>query len=116
MSIVQGQILWLIIRLDFFGVFKDVHPYIVLNVDTTNNIMEIGQLHSIEGKEYEALSETNTTIYCTNPDEQALPEDSFLQLDNKITVELFPELIMFRRTKECLSARKLDRALRKYDS
>lgn len=111
----EAQIIWLKIELPYFGIFDDAHPYLVLHIDWEEYTVEIGQFHSVEGKGFEAISETNTVIYNISPEEPALPKTSFLQLNNTIKLELFEGISNYKRTEEKLSERKFNKAVRKYD-
>ena len=101
-----GQVLSLRIRLDYYGVFKEKHPYLIIAI-RDDGAVEIGQLHSLEGKEYEAIDDRNKVIFQGHPTESVIDKDSFIQLNNVILVENFDELINYRRQPDKLSDRKL---------
>ena len=101
-----GQVLSMIIRIPYCGVFKERHPYLILSI--ADGAIEIGQLHSLEGKEFEAINDQNKVIYNDLPSETVIDKDSFIQLNNKILLEDYPGLLRFRRQEDVLSAGKMD--------
>lgn len=111
-----GQVISLRIRMGFCGVFKDKHPYLILAIRESDNVIEIGQLHSMEGKLFEIISETNKAIYQGFPDETVIDQDSFIQLDNTILIEYFDELSDYRRQKDKLSSNKLQKVINAYET
>ena len=79
------QILSLKIRYNNSGTISNTkHPYIIVNIDSTMNTVEIAQLDSLAGKEFKAARKTNKVIYCDNPTEKVIDCDSYMQLDNTI--------------------------------
>ena len=110
-----GQVLSLRIRIGYFGKFREKHPYLILHIDEENNIVELGQLHSLEGKEYEAIDNKNKIIFKSMPEETVIDTDSFIQKHHKIQVEYFDGLTQFRRQTDKLSRQKLDEVIEAYD-
>lgn len=115
MTLVEGQVLSLIISLPYHGEFQQKHPYLILHIDQINKIVEVGQLHSVEGKMFEAIDEKNKIIYATNPKETVIDKDSFIQKNNKITIELFEELEQYRRQPDKLTNRRFQEVVYAYD-
>ena len=110
-----GQVLSLRIRYNAKGdIAQKRHPYLVLDINDELNIVEIGQLSSVCGKEYKLLYKSNKLIECGNPEESVIDKDSYIQMDNFFIVENFPGLINFRRQTDKLSAAKLRDVIREY--
>ncbi|HIT10612.1 MAG TPA: hypothetical protein IAC24_03330 [Candidatus Onthousia faecigallinarum] len=113
-----GQVLSLKIRFNNSGVVANqAHPVLVVNVDKEKNILEIAHIDSItEEKKWKTLLKGNVTIKKDNPPETVIDKDSFVQIDNIIQLELFPELVRKRRQTEKLSEIKLKKVLDRYDN
>ena len=109
-----GQVLSLRIEMPYYGEFEEKHPYIVLGVNEDNTVIEIGQLHSLQGKEFEAIDYKNKVIFKTMPDETVIDKDSFIQLYNKIQVENYEGLKKYRRQEDTLSKNKLEDVIEAY--
>lgn len=115
MDIEVGQVLALKIRFNnepSRNISRKVHPYLV--VGCHEDFIEIAQLDSLEGKEYKASFRSNKVVYCEDPHETVIDKDSFIQMDNKFTVENYPELTRYRRQKDTLSSDKLTDVLKSY--
>ena len=113
-DLVIGQVLSLRIRIDYFGVFADKHPYLILDIREEDDVVEIGQLHSLENKAFEAIDNKNKVIFNTNPEETVIDKDSFIQKNNTILLEYFDGLEKYRRQKDTLSQNKLQSVIRAY--
>lgn len=110
-----GQVIALKIRYNNSGTLATSnHPYLIVGKDTRLNTIEIAQMDSLAGKGYKAARRSNKTIFCDDPHESVIDRDSYVQLDNTIKVEDFPELIAYRRQEDKLSAHKLDDVLNAY--
>lgn len=107
MLIKQGQIIVLKMRVNNNGTILEPHPYIVLKTDEISNKLEIAQIDSLKGKEYKAVRISNKTIYSDNPTETVIDQDSYVQLDNKLEIEYFDDLVKLRRQSDILSQVKL---------
>jgi len=118
MSVKVGQVLWMRFKFNNSGdVSQSVHPYLIVDVDTDNNVCEIAQLDSAEGKMHKVLMRTNKLVQCRNPLETAITKDGFAQLDNTYRVELHEGLDNFKRTEDVISKIRLEgiiKAYRKY--
>ena len=58
-----GQVLSLKIRFNNHGdISKSKHPYLIVEIDTSLNVVEIAQLDSLAGKEFKASMKTNKII------------------------------------------------------
>lgn len=115
MSVLKvGQILWLKIRFNNNGdVSSCEHPYLILEITEKElKTVEVGQLDSL--KAYKLAYKSNKPIYVTNPNETVLYKDSYIQLDNKISIEYFDELIKFRKTADTLSEKRLKNIIDDY--
>lgn len=111
-----GQVLSLRIRFNNQGLVSSTkHPYLVVAVHDDMNVVEIGQIDSLAGKWHKAAMRCNKTIFSDNPLETVIDKDSYIQLDNRITVENFAGLENFRRQPDKLSAAKLEEVLRAYE-
>lgn len=112
-----GQVLSLKIRFNNSGaVANEAHPVLVVNVDNEKNILEIAHIDSItEEKKWKTLLKGNVTIKKDNPPETVIDKDSFVQIDNIIQLEMFPELIRKRRQTDKLSSGKLNKVLVRYN-
>ncbi len=109
-----GQILWLKIRFNNFGNVSAIeHPYLIVDIaDGEIKTVEVGQMDSL--KPYKLAYLSNKPIYVTDPMETVLEKDSYIQLDNKITLEYFEELLKCRRTTDTLSEKRLQEILKAY--
>jgi len=106
-----GQVLSLMLPLnnsDSNTKLLGTHPYIVFEMDEISGMVELIQLSSLDGKEYEALNKHNKVIYKELPDETVIDKDSIARLNYKITVDLFAGLVQCRRQKEKLSDQKFN--------
>ena len=56
----------------------------------------------------------NWYINSQNPKETVLYEDSYAQFNTKLTIELFHELLNYRKTTDLLSKNKLEELLKEY--
>ena len=111
-----GQVLSLKVRFNNSGTVASVsHPILVLNIDYDKKILEVAHIDSItEEKKWKALLNSNVTIKKDNPDEKVIDKDSFVQIDNIIQLEYFPELEIKRRQSDKLSDKKFKKVLDRY--
>lgn len=110
-----GQVISLKIRFNNEGLISNSkHPYLVVDINTQLNIIEVAQIDSLEGKEWKAFKKSNKVIYQSDPPEVVIDKDSFVQLDNKFKIENFQELEHFRRQTDKLSQEKLSMVLSAY--
>ena len=110
-----GQVLSLKIRFNNEGVIsRSRHPYLIVDIDTELNTVEIAQLDSLAGKEYKAAMRSNKVIYCDEPQEVVIDKDSYVQLDNTLKLELYDGLETYRRQTDKLSQEKLESVLQAY--
>lgn len=110
-----GQVLGLRIRFNNSGdISSKKHPYLIVDVDNVMNIVEVLQMDSLAGKEYKAAFRSNKVIYSDNPYEPVVDKDSYVQLDNKFTLELYDGLTKYRRQTDKLSDGKLKDVIQAY--
>ena len=110
-----GQVLTLRIPYNSIGdipYIDIVHPYLV--IDVHDDKVEIAQLDSTKPDSNKHLMPFNWPIYKDFPYEPVLDKNSYLQLNKRITIDNYPELVQHRRQKDKLSPRKLEEALREY--
>ena len=112
----KGQVLSLKIRINNSGIVANKsHPVLVIDVDKERNIIEIAHIDSItEDKKWKALLKSNVTIKKYNHTETVIDKDSFVQIDNIIQLEYFPELIKKRRQEDKLSEEKFNKVITRY--
>lgn len=110
-----GQVLSLKIRYNNDGVKSTVnHPYLIVDINDDLGVVEIVQIDSLANKEYKAFFRSNKVLFCSNPHETVIDEDSFVQLDNTFKIEDFDELINYRRQTDKLSSSKLNSVISAY--
>lgn len=114
-DLLVGQVLSLKIRFNNHGdIAKSKHPYLIVEIDTSLNVIEIAQLDSLAGKEFKASMKTNKIIDCDNPEETVIDKDSYIQLDNSLQIQYFDDLSKYRRQADTLSHEKLVNVLHAY--
>lgn len=110
-----GQVLSLKIRFNNEGLIsRQSHPYLIVGIDDALGTVEIAQLDSLQDKEFKAAKKSNKVIYCDEPQETVIDKDSYVQLDNTLKVELYDELVKYRRQADKLSKDKLCGVLEAY--
>lgn len=114
-DLLVGQVLSLRIWLPYCGIFESKHPYLILKVDNAQSVVEVGQLHSLKGKPFEAMRETNKVLFASSPQETVIDEDSFIQNNNRIVIENYAGLTHYRRQEDTLSKNKLDDVIKAYN-
>lgn len=114
MSIEVGQVLSLKIKFNNCpGKISDTkHPCLVVAVGSSPNRIEIVQLDSLKGKEYKSAYESNKVVF--HDGESVIDKDSYVQLDNKFTIENDIGLEQFRRQTDKLSNGKLSDIINAY--
>lgn len=114
MDLEIGQVLWLKVRYKTNVVASVAHPMLVAIVNIDENNIEVIAIDKVEDKLYQLFSEANRFIDHENPTEKVIFVDSYAQLNNKLTIENFPELVQFRRTTSKLSEGKLRELIQDY--
>lgn len=107
-----GQILWLKVRYQLDKVSETKHPMLIAKIE--ENHIEIISIDKTSGKIHQLYCPYNHYINSQNPYETVIYEDSYAQLNTKLTVDNFPELIKYRKTTDCLSKEKLADLLENY--
>lgn len=107
-----GQVLWLKVRYQIDKLSDNKHPMLIAKI--ANDYIEIIALDKTAGRLQNLYYPYNYYINSENPKESVISEDSYAQFNTKLTIELFPEIINYRITKDTLSKRKLDELLQNY--
>lgn len=114
MDLEVGQILWIKVRYQTSLVADYAHPMLVAIIDIDEEKIEVIAIDKARDKISQLYSEANYFIDSENPREKVIYVDSYAQLNNTLTIEYFPELIQFRKTKEKLSQEKLKDLINEY--
>lgn len=112
MDLEVGQILWLKIKYNPIDTALDKHPMLIYSVD--DEYIEVIAVDKAKDKIYQLMKKCNVYINVNNPDETVLYEDSYCQLNNRITLENFSNIALARHTLDKLSDKKLQDILNKY--
>ena len=107
-----GQVLWLKVRYQLDKVSDIKHPMLIAKIE--DDYIEIIAIDKTAGKIHQLYRSCNHYINSQNPCETVIYEDSYAQLNTKLTIERFPELIKYRKTTNCLSNKKLIDLLENY--
>ena len=107
-----GQILWLKVRYQIDKVSDVKHPMLIAEIN--DEYIEIIAIDKTAGKLQNLYYPYNRYINSDNPKETVLYEDSYAQLNTKLTIENFVELKKYRKTKDLLSEIKLNELLNDY--
>lgn len=107
-----GQVLWLKVRYQIDKVSNIRHPMLI--ADIKDDYIEVIAIDKTAGKLQNLYYPYNKYIDSDNPKETVLYEDSYAQLNTKLTIELFSGLSDYRKTKNLLSKEKLNELLQDY--
>ena len=107
-----GQILWLKVRYQIDKVSDVKHPMLIAGIN--DEYIEIIAIDKTAGKLQNLYYPYNRYINSDNPKETVLYEDSYAQLNTKLTIENFADLKKYRKTKDLLSKAKLNELLNDY--
>lgn len=107
-----GQILWLKVRYKTNITAKQVHPMLVAVINIDENKIEVIAIDKAKDRLYQLYNQAN--YFLDSDNEKVIYVDSYAQLNNKLTIEYFPELLQFRKTKEKLSEDVLKDLLKEY--
>ena len=107
-----GQVLWLKVRYQIDIVSETKHPMLIAKIE--NDYIEVIALDKTAGKMHQLFHNYNLYIDSENPKEKVIYEDSYAQLNTKLTIDKIQELKNSRKTKEKLSKDKLKEVLDKY--
>lgn len=100
-----GQILWLKVRYQLNKVADEKHPMLIAKI--YDDYIEVIAIDKTKNKLHLLFRPYNYYINSQNPKEKVLFEDSYAQLNTKITIERFDNLSIFKKTNDCLSKEKL---------
>lgn len=107
-----GQVLWLKVRYQKDKLSSVKHPMLIANI--TKEYVEIIALDKTAGKMQNLYYPYNSYINSENPKETVIYEDSYAQLNTKLTIKYFEELEKYRKTIDTLSINKLKELLERY--
>ncbi len=107
-----GQILWLKVRYQIDKVSDIKHPMLIAEIN--DEYIEIIAIDKTAGKLQNLYYPYNHYINSKEPQETVIYEDSYAQLNTKLTIENFADLKKYRKTKDLLSKTKLTELLNDY--
>lgn len=107
-----GQILWLKVRYQIDKVSDVKHPMLIAEIN--DEYVEVIAIDKTAGKLQNLYYPYNHYINSDDPKETVLYEDSYAQLNTKLTIEKFTELKKYRKTNDLLSKTKLNELLNDY--
>ena len=107
-----GQVLWLKVRYQIDKVSDVKHPMLIAAIN--NEYIEIIAMDKTAGKMQNLYYSYNRYINSMDPKEQVIYEDSYAQLNTKLTIENFDGLVKYRKTTALLSENKLKELLDDY--
>ncbi len=107
-----GQILWLRVRYQIDKVSDVKHPMLIAEIN--DEYIEVIAIDKTAGKLQNLYYPYNHYINSDNPKETVLYEDSYAQLNTKLTIEKFVDLKKYRKTNDLLSKTKLNELLNDY--
>ncbi len=114
MELKVGQVLWLKVRYKTDVIAQYAHPMLVAIIDIDEDKIEVIAIDKAREKLSQLYNEANYFLDSENPKEKVIYVDSYAQLNNTLTIEYFPELVNYRRTKETLSYEKLTDLIKDY--
>lgn len=109
-----GQILWLKVRYQTDVVSSIKHPMLVVKI--TEDYIEVIAIDKTAGKMHQLFHRYNYYIDSNNPKENVIYEDSYGQLNTKLTIEKIEELKPARKTTQKLSKQKLKDIIFEYQN
>ena len=108
-----GQVLWLKVRYQLDKISSESHPMLIAKI--YDKYIEVIAIDKTAGKLHQLFKTCNHYINSKSPTESVLYEDSYAQLNTKLTIERFSELSSYRKTTASLSLKKLTELLEHYD-
>lgn len=108
-----GQVLWLKVRYQIDVVSDVEHPMLIAKIE--DDFIEVIAIDKTFGKMQCLYHDYNFYINSKNSKESVIYEDSYAQLNTKITIELTDELKNSRKTETKLSSNKLNELLNEYE-
>lgn len=109
-----GQVLWLKVKYQIDIVSEIKHPMLVAKIE--KDYIEVIALDKTSGKIHQLFHNYNYYIDSDNPKETAIFEDSYAQLNTKLTIDKIEELKFSRKTLDKISANKLNDILFEYQN
>jgi len=109
-----GQVLWLKVRYQIDVVSNVKHPMLIAKIE--DDYIEVIAIDKTKDKMHQLFHKYNYYIDCENPIEDVISEDSYAQLNTKLTIENIDELIKARQTESKLSKNKLNDLLEEYNN
>ncbi len=108
-----GNVLWLKVRYQIDIVSTVSHPMLIAKIE--DKYIEVIALDKTEGKMHQLFYPYNLYINSSNPNERVINQDSYAQLNTKITIEKHECLLKSMKTTDILSKNKLTEVLEAYD-
>lgn len=112
-SLRVGQVLWLKVRYQKNVVSKVNHPMLISSIK--NKIVEVIALDKASGKLENLYRDCNFFINSQIPKESVIYEDSYAQLNTRISLENCDILCNARKTFDLLSREKLEYVIYEYN-
>ena len=108
-----GQILWLKVKYQVGIISNQKHPMLIEKIK--DDYIEVIALDKTKDKLHQLFHNYNYYINCEFPKEKVILEDSYAQLNTKLTIENVGQLKKARKTIEKLSKNKLKDLLTEYN-
>lgn len=108
-----GQVLWLKVRYQIDVISSVKHPMLIANIES--DYIEVIAIDKTRGKMHQLFHNYNYYIDSQNPKESVIYEDSYAQLNTKLTIDKIEELKLSRKVVTKLSKDKLDSLLNEYN-
>ena len=109
-----GQILWLKVKYQIDIISEIKHPMLIAKIE--EDYIEVIALDKTAGKLHQLYHRYNYYIDSDNPKESVIFEDSYAQLNTKLTIDKIEELKSARKTLNKLSNDKLNTILEEYQN
>lgn len=109
-----GQILWLKVRYQIDVISEIKHPMLIAKIE--KDYIELIALDKTAGKLHQLYHHYNYYVDSKNPKESVIFEDSYAQLNTKLTIDKIDELKLSRKTLNKLSENKLNTILDEYQN
>ena len=109
-----GQILWLKVKYQVGIISNQKHPMLIEKIK--DDYIEVIALDKTKDKLHQLFHNYNYYINCESPKEKVILEDSYAQLNTKLTIENVGQLKKARKTIEKLSKNKLKDLLIEYNN
>lgn len=111
-SLKVGQVLWLKVRYQIDKISTTKHPMLIAKIN--KDFIEVIAIDKTFNKMHNLFYSYNYYINVSSPKESVLYEDSYAQLNTKLTIDNFSELKKFRKTLDTLSEKKLNQLIKEY--